>query len=505
MNPINAALTQGFSNQSILQYLIRQFPHAKKQIEKAVAKGFTADKIVKYLQGGRKEVNSNAPMTEHEKTRATDKERKQNIKSNIGKGALALGATALGGYALSRALPRASTALQGQLLPALGSQGPQQPTQLPNQTINVNPAQLTNQQPQLPAPQQPTPQSNVPPTQPQTQQPIPQQPIQPKQAAPSPPTQPTAPLPTKIQNVLNGILKAKKQQSPEEISNALKKLFPKEIKEYEKTTNMPIIKAVEESSRNIPEKPMEGINTSNKPIETPESIQKLTSPNPLVPNTSIEEDIKSEEQKIEEPKKEINKGSTIALPNGDIGEIVDIRQGIATVNANGKEYRRKLDELIESPLPKKELHELYDDLSEGIELETGEELSKMANMVGYDPNQKALYFHPVGSKKPLYVYTKLSDEEVKELMETEALRRTSGENFVGAWKEGTKSVQGSKLFDFIRKLQKLRGGKGSEYEFKFETIYDALEPAKKAKEEKFKEKQEKARDEKRKTKKPRSN
>lgn len=486
MNPINAALTQGFSNQSILQYLLRHFPHAKKQIEKAVAKGFTADKIIKYLQGGRQEVNRDETMTELEKTRATDIERKQNIKKNIGKGALALGATALGGYALSRALPRAATALQGELLPAEARAS--QALQLPNQTINA--PQISNQQQQLPGPQQPPSQPEIPPVQPQQMAPE-QAPVSPIQATPTPPMaapqQPIAPLPGKVQNVLNGMLQSKKQQTPQEMAIALKNLYPKEVKEYEKTTKTPLIRAVEEFSKQVPKETE--IAKSSMPIAGKSLAE--------VPPAEIK---KEPQPEIEAPKEEVSKGSTVGLPNGNIGEIKDIRQGIATIESNGKEYRRKIEDLIEPPMPMKDLATLHEELIKGIEEKTGEEVSRMANWVGYDEGKKSLAFQPHGPNSKFYVYDDITEEEADELKSIEVMRKTSGENYIGVWKQGTKSVVGNRLFNLIRKIQMARGGKGKEYSYRFDSIYDALEPAKKA----SKEKHEREKDEKRKTKKPRS-
>jgi hypothetical protein len=472
MNPLSSALTQGFSNDSILQYLLRHFPHARRQIERAVAQGFGADKIIKYLQGGRQEVNKSGPMTEHEQTRAGDIARKKDIKKNIGKGALALGATALGGYALSRALPRASTALQGELLPAES-----QALQLPNQAQRLG----------LPGPQQSM--AQAPPTSPPPQSPI--SPTgQPSTPTPSQPIEVTVPeLPPLLQELAKRGFDS--GNDIDNVSGLLEFSQPKAVKDYEKTHKIPIARAVEEFSKQLPAKPME----TKQPIQQ----SAAQGPAPSVSTPQMEERLQSEREQIEEPKKE--KGSTVALPNGDIGEIKDVRQGIATIESNGKEYRRKMDELIQPPIPIKDLAELHDELLKGIEEKTGEEVSRMANWVGYDENNKSLAFQPHGPNSKFYVYDDISDEEAKELKSIEAMRRTTGQNYIGVWKQGTKSVVGNKLYDLIKKIQIARGGKGKEYSYRFDSIYDALEPAKRA----SKEKHEKEKNEKRKTKKPRTN
>lgn len=48
------------------------------------------------------------------------------------------------------------------------------------------------------------------------------------------------------------------------------------------------------------------------------------------------------------------------------------------------------------------------------------------------------------------------------------------------------------MYQLIKKLQSERGGKGNEYKNKFMTIYDALEPAKKALKERYAERKKKA-------------
>jgi hypothetical protein len=98
-----------------MEFILRQFPHARKQIETALARGFSPDKIIKYLAGGRNEVNK--PITEHEKTRAKDVERQRNIQSNIGKGAALAGTAILGGRALQAGAGVLGSMMGGQSSP----------------------------------------------------------------------------------------------------------------------------------------------------------------------------------------------------------------------------------------------------------------------------------------------------------------------------------------------------------------------------------------------------
>lgn len=497
MNLINNALSQGFTAANVIQYLSRHFPHARKKIEKAVAEGFSESEIIKYLGGGRKAVN--APVTEHEKTRQSDRDKQSNLERNAVKGGLALGATALGGYALSRALPRAGQALTGQLLPAL----PQGPLKVGGQARGQLPApgQAAIQPPPPKPPQGPLPYTNPSaqnrplrptPTQP-TPQPSPsiQAPAQLPQALSPIQNEPpkTAPLPPALQKQVASMLQA--GNDIETIAGALQATQPKVVKEYEKAANASIQTALEEFA-----------NQANLPMQQPVSTSAVVKQEEKIPSQSqstINEPIKKTitpkteggipsliEQGRRKYEENMGKGSTVALPSGEIGEISDIRQGIATVNANGKEFRRKMEELIESPLPQKELHEIHDDLIRAIEKETGEQVSRAINYVGFNPEEKSLVVHYSGSGKDSYVFEDLSEQRINQLLELEQLRRTSGNNLVGGWKEGTKSILGGKMHDLVKELEAERGGKGTAHAFKYRTLYDAIEPAKKSKEEHMK-------------------
>jgi hypothetical protein len=488
-----SALTSGYSPKRILDYLKKVDPDLALKINTAVHAGYPVEQILKYIGKNGKQVskllqsNQEAPRNIYQEARKGVPKTLKNAGAFVG----LMAAGGLGAYALSRAVPQAAQALQGELMgsiPKPPPQGLQLGAQEAEKLIGFEPLQISNQQQQFPGPQQPSPQTEIPPVQPQQMAPE-QPPISPIQVTPTPqiaaPKQTIAPLPGKVQSVLNGMLQSKKQQTPEEMAIALKNLYPKEVKEYEKTTKTPLVRAVEELSKQVPKEPE--ISKPSMPIDR--------KPLAEVPSAEIKKELQPE---IESPKKEISKGSTVGLPNGEIGEIKDVRQGIATVEYNGKEYRRKIEDLIEPPMPMKDLATLHEELIKGIEEKTGEEVSRMANWVGYDEGKKSLAFQPHGPNSKFYVYDDITEEEADELKSIEAMRKTSGENYIGAWKQGTKSIVGNRLFNLIRKIQMARGGKGKEYSYRFDSIYDALEPAKKA----SKEKHEREQDEKRKTKKP---
>ena len=161
------------------------------------------------------------------------------------------------------------------------------------------------------------------------------------------------------------------------------------------------------------------------------------------------------------------------------------------VEVNGKLHKVSVDELIESPMPEKELADLYDDLISGIEKKSGQQVSRNVEWAGYDPKTNELAYKPHGSDK-LYAYDDISPEDVEELTSLLTQRKSTGQNYIGAWEAGTTSPIGAALHKLIMKLQASRGGKGNEYKNKYETIYDALELAKKEAKERHAERKKQA-------------
>lgn len=350
MGPVIAqVISLGYTAAQVLNFLSGKYKGVSGGVKSAKSQGYTDEDILKFLGGKIKSKNSDKQLTENDSYLKQQgfktKEERQESQHKFVKGAFNLGSTALGAYALSRALPKGTQALQGQLLPAF----PQQPPipQLPGGARAALPA------PGQPAMQPPYPLPNapggspLPPTNPIAQgmrqpQPMQQQPIatpQTQAQAPTIPQAPSAPpsvtLPPALQKQASAMLDA--GNDIQTIAGALQSTQSKIVKDYEKTTGQPIAKAVEDFAQTINqevEQPQAGSSVSAQEQETPipvaHSLEQI--PEPI---------------KAEAPKKE--KGSTVALPNGEIGEITDIRQGIATVESNGKKYTRKVDELEHEP------------------------------------------------------------------------------------------------------------------------------------------------------------
>jgi hypothetical protein len=198
---------------------------------------------------------------------------------------------------------------------------------------------------------------------------------------------------------------------------------------------------------------------------------------PLQPEIQPEpvQDQQPEVEQEEVPEQKLEKGHLVATPNGEIGEVKSMRNGKALIDEDGKLHQAEEKDLISSPLPKKELADLYQDLLTGIEEETGEEVSRNVNIAAYNPETNKLLYQPHAGG--IYIYANIPEEDKDLLTKFLTTRKTTGSSFMGAWGEGTKSPIGAAMSALIKRLQAERGGKGNEYEEKYDIIYEALKPA----------------------------
>lgn len=437
MNAIYQALEEGYSPEDLIKYLSKSMPKMAEPIRKASKAGYTIQQILGFLSKNF-DTEDRRGMTETERLAANRRSDAAMTKYGLKMAGAAVAAPIAGlaaRSALSHALPRSLTHGIGPQAIGGSSSGmikpePQPSTQSPT---GITP---TEQQSLQPSQQPPSNEPNIP-----------------QAALPSQPEQkiidPTALLSK------HGLLKhvdeiAKKQKDPKAIAGILYSKYPKEMREFQK-----------ESGKNMED--AIGDYLQSKP-------QEMIKP--------------------EEEKPTISKNETVASSQG-IGEVKEIRNGKALVEVDGKKHVVNEDELIQSPLPEKELSDLYEDLISGIEKKSGKQISRNVEWAGYDPKTNELAYKPHGSDK-LYAYDNISPEDVELLTSLLTQRKSTGENFIGAWEAGTESPIGAAMYQLIRKLQSERGGKGSEYKNRYETIYDALELAKKALKEKHAERKKKA-------------
>lgn len=437
--PILNALTSGFTQKQIIDFIIKKFPEHKDKIESAIKMGFTPDKIIKYLTGGRKAINQQEQfqqqqqpqqqsMTEHEQTVASEQQRKSHLNQTaIGVGTSLIGAP-LGAYALSRALPKIAQTLapqimQGGILPPPTTSGAQIPPPQPGapqaQQAGPTPSNPQLQQAQLKAPQDA--------------------------------------LWDKVQSgdidvegkkddfllAARGIRKQGGLQTKEEFD----KFFQDYMANKDKYRGPDLVNFLRNQFKQGYEK-----------VEPKKSQEKAPTTQPELETF----------------------GNLALLPKGDVGTIESIKNGIARVNVDGKITNRKLDDLQDLSISQPDLADLYENLIKAIPEHAR---SSVINFAGYDAAANELIFRPHSGAA--YVYKDIPPEFADKLKNAMFQAKTTGENFYGSWAAG----EGSRfagLGALIRELQKLYGGKGKEYVRKYETLVDILGEPEKAKKEKYK-------------------
>jgi hypothetical protein len=382
--------------------------------------GFTPEKILGFLGGGRVGANSeefSSPVqTEHERTTGADIQQRQNINRRFGQGALVAG-SALGGMALARSLP----GIVQQVAPQLAGQAPIQPQQ----------AQQPTPGPQAQQAQAPTPAPIPAPASAQVTQ-IPAVQILTKMG---------------IKEKVDAMLKS--GNTPDAISAVLSAQGRSRGQ-----TDPEMIKVITEYAQ-------------TKPLEKPPEIK---------------------------PEAEIQ-GRQAVFPDGKIGTIESSKDGIAKVNVDGQIRHRNENDLTISPLPEKDLADLFNEMIAMIEKETGQEVSRHVEWAGYDPEAKELAYKPWNGEQ--YTFDEIEPEDIDTLNNFLSVRKTSGNSLIGAWEAGTKSPIGSAMHALVEKLKTKAKEKGltKAHKRKFETIYSGTEPAKKAANEKKKRLDKEKRDE----------
>ncbi len=490
MTALLSALGSGLSAHKILEYLMRKSPQLAPRITKALASGLSAEKVVKFFSKDqnfeklKESMEKDYPMENN----ANPLVQAQNVrKQNLGtdptssfqrNAGPALGAAA--GIGTSMALSRAIPAILQRGVGALGAASPQTTQTMPQ--IGMQGTLPTSQSPMGPGPNSPGVQ--VMPNAPVNQQApnIPQPPI---------PTQAINPVrdikksvdiikstghEATVKNLIEGGL------SPRDIKDTLGQIMGKKnLKELEKMSGG-IEQAIEDYAQTMQSQPQE-----QPPMESPG--MQLDEGQPQIEESKVSTSVPTQEiENVPEEIKPIQKHETVSTPQG-IGEVKEIRNGKALVEVDGKIHKVDEDELIQSPISQDELADLHDNLIKGIEEHTGKEISKNVEWAGYDPKLNVLAYKPWMGGGKIYTYKDISPEDVTELQNILAERKTSGENYIGAWEKDTKSPIGNRMHALITRLQKERGGKGNEYLNKFETIYDPTEPAKKAAQQRYKDEQ----------------
>ena len=463
MNPIIQGMDQGYSPEEILQFVSKAIPKLVPKINKAVANGYGIKEILGFL-------SKSSPQGKLEGVSETQIHRRnRDLDSQLTqKGLMAAGSAVATPLALNAARSALSRALPQSLAPATQTLGnlsnladsAQSPQQMPSPQLPVN--QSTNQQSQelsKNVSQQPP---NV--NQPNIAQPTPIPQVEEKNIQPP---QEILDIQKKEKDIDNlwkaahGDRGATLPENKELLRYSRSLLKSGDIRDYDSFKEFAKWwDATDGVKRNNPRAEFEKFRVQTQGMYPEKEAQQ--------PNQAKEE--------VTQPETTISKGVSVGTPQG-MGEVKELRNGKALININGKNHQVNENELIQSPLPEKEMGDLFDDLISGIEKQTGRKVSRNVEWAGYDPKNNELAYKPFGGDA-LWSYDNISPEDVEELTNLMTQRKSTGGNFIGTWEAGSTSPMGAAMYKLITKLQKERGGKGNEYKNKFLTFYDALEPAK---------------------------
>ncbi len=466
---IAGLLRTGFSAATILKRLLRNNPAMTSRINRALDYGYPAETILRYLAKSEKGSQEEAFKTEHEKTSERDRAAKRKGAIGLGLGAAALASVPFG---LRAAASLGRGIMPNQILPAQNALPAPAAQRLLPQLLQ-SPANKAQTPPPTSPPIQPPQTPHPPPVTP------PQMPTNPSIAPEQPPLAPNQPI--KPEEILPEVKKL--QENEENFKNNWNEIHGRKVpstellkyaKKLVKSGDIKNFDQFKEFSKWWDSAPKEKRASPTAEFELFRKQTKGFSPAFGDQNKLPEESSGTVQG---------NQKKLVITSKGDLGTVQEEKGKISKVEINGKIHNKISDDLIESPLPEKDLADLYDDLIQGIQKETGQEISRMADFVGYDPNINELVFKPYDGA--VYRYTDISSEDVDELKDILAQRKTTGENFIGAWKQGTKSPIGNRMTALIQRLQQKAGGKGKEYKGKYEVVYSAHEPAIKAKKEKF--------------------
>lgn len=427
MNPFKSASEEGYSEDEIIKFISNAFPKFKNKISQAAGLGYSANQIINFLSSiVSKGQNIPANITQAEVETIQRKQDKEKINQFL-KNAALVGGSALAGSAVKSAIPGVANLLSKRGTP------------------NIPTGQSTNQMPAMAQTQ----------GAPQTQSaPIPEESIQ------------------ELPNQSDKALKAKKlveqmgldkkiaslgtKNPPEVIMQVIKSFMTPTQKAWlKKQTDEPIENVVrdfllsnpsvnpvaaKEYERLAKEKEMSSASLS------PDALQKQFEQN--YPQAKVEEK--------EVTPKEI-KNRNALLPNGDIGKVIDEKQGIAKIEMpNGTVKTRKVSDIdVESPDLEKQVTDLIESIPET-------DRSAVLAFGSYNPGQeftfegKKLNIPMLGIQfhsGDFYLYPGVTQEQFDRVVSKSVGAKTTGSNPWHAWTAG-KGSRGAGFIELKKELEK---------------------------------------------------
>ena len=446
---IQTALTYGYTATQILKYVSNKFKNIAPNITKAQQSGYSDEDILKFLSNKVKPKNQkavNQELSAQERYMKSvglkSKEEKAETRNKFISGALGLGAGALSAYNIYQNY--------GGLLKDLGQSLGIGETKPPSPGGPINPPENVSQTPgQMATPKTPMPGPNIG--------------MQVQQSVESP------------------INQAMQPESPGTIAQAAKAIQPQQptsiFEQITQGVDLSSLSPQTVQQLNFLSMISDQLQSQGKTLADPQFkklAKKIQDTISGKPGTVLEE--VSRVFNKDQPKN-IEKSAIVSTPQG-VGEVKGISNGKAIVEINGKAHKIDENEIETPPIPEKDLADLHNDLIAGIEKSTGKQVSRNVNWAGYDPEAKELAYRPWNGEQ--YIYDNIEPEDVKILTDLLTQRKTTGENFIGAWEEGTESPIGAAMHKLVQKLKERAKGTGQkEYARKYQTVYSAYEPAEK--------------------------
>lgn len=394
MNPITRAQEEGYDEEEILNFLSNTYPSINKKISQAVKTGYSTKEIINFVSnlfGKSQPKKQFSPGTSQQSIHAS-KSKEDELKQQQ---FLKMGASLAGGAVAGRALQNVP---YGKIAGQIGNLfGGGNQNQIPQQTARQPLEEAMGQMGASQTPSAPNVGLEVPQG-----------------------TEPGAEQLLQEMKLLDKVKNLGDKNPPEEVGLAIKSFLTPSQKNWLATkTKRPVEDLVKE---------VLGASPTEQKSPEPEENSLETSPN--IQNPPINQENPLENEEIPRIKEKKSPKKQALLPDGQVGDIEEEKQGIAKIKLSNGEWRnRKLSELIESP---EDAAQIAVELLKSFTPE--EERSTHHALSFYDDDSKEGYF--LFHNGTAYKVGDLSSEEYEKLSKEVVGAKTSGETPWGKWSAG---------------------------------------------------------------------
>lgn len=428
MNPIEQALSEGYSDEEVLAFITKRFPRLAENVAKAAGSGYNPKRILNYITpffgkgGSRSQTSITSQQGVHAQKRQEDIKANQALMKQLAVTGATLGAGVLAGKALGSVAPKIGQIL-GKRVPAEAAEGAsitkavESPEYIKKLSTAFDLLKLSPKIESLLAHQTP--------------------------------------------EAIPGMLL--KQISDEErgaLEQGLGKDFAQLVQDYtknylEKAEKRPF--GIEGLRKTFAEKDIENARGQPASLIRTEMVGKEQM-QPAVEDTEQMRSLAEQLQPVSSQEMNPFHGpkSTI-LPSGQLGEIESEKQGIATIRMpDGKKRTQKVSDLeFLEPGIERQIGDLLESLPE-------EGKSAPLAFASYTPSSSL----KVGGKEldspfmvmqfhngDMYVYPDVTKEQYDRIVSKATPAKTSGENAFHAWTKGEGS-RGAGMREIITELEK---------------------------------------------------